>query len=77
MDDILTAEQVAELLQIHVRTVYKLVRKGLLPGRKFGGGWRFSKNEILKMVAANEGARSSEGENPASRDWSVEKGEAK
>ena len=52
VDEILTANQVAELLQIHPRTVYKLVRQGLLPGRKFGGGWRFSRNEILTMVHA-------------------------
>jgi excisionase family DNA binding protein len=58
MDDILTAEQVAELLQIHVRTVYKLVRKGLLPGRKFGGGWRFSKTAILQLVAMHGGKSS-------------------
>jgi excisionase family DNA binding protein len=55
VDEILTAEQVAELLQIHVRTVYKLVRKGLIPGRKFGGGWRFSKTAILHLVAVHEG----------------------
>jgi excisionase family DNA binding protein len=50
VEEILTANQVANLLQIHPRTVYKLVKQGSLPGRKFGGGWRFSKNEILAMV---------------------------
>ncbi|HTM08983.1 MAG TPA: helix-turn-helix domain-containing protein [Verrucomicrobiae bacterium] len=51
MEQILTASQVADLLQVHLRTVYKLARKGLIPGRKFGGGWRFSKEEILKMIS--------------------------
>lgn len=51
MEQILTASQVAELLQVHLRTVYKLARKGLIPGRKFGGGWRFSREEILKMIS--------------------------
>jgi excisionase family DNA binding protein len=41
MDKILTASEVAELLQIHSRTVYKLVKEGSIPGHKFGGGWRF------------------------------------
>ena len=50
MEQILTASQVADLLQVHLRTVYKLARKGLIPGRKFGGGWRFSRDEILKMI---------------------------
>jgi excisionase family DNA binding protein len=52
--EILTASQVADLLQVHLRTIYKLVRQGLIPGRKFGGGWRFSKDEILKMIARSE-----------------------
>lgn len=51
MDEILTASEVAQLLQIHPRTVYKLVKEGSLPGRKFGGGWRFSRSEILAMVS--------------------------
>lgn len=52
MEQILTASQVAELLQVHLRTIYKLARRGLIPGRKFGGGWRFSKEEILKMISS-------------------------
>jgi excisionase family DNA binding protein len=52
VEQILTASQVAELLQVHLRTVYKLARRGLIPGRKFGGGWRFSKEEILKMISS-------------------------
>ncbi len=51
MEQILTASQVAEMLQVHLRTVYKLVRRGLIPGRKFGGGWRFSRDEIMKMIS--------------------------
>ena len=53
VEEIITASQVANLLQMHLRTVYKLVRRGSIPGRKFGGGWRFSKNEILKMAGSN------------------------
>jgi excisionase family DNA binding protein len=51
MDEILTASQVANLLQIHPRTVYKLVKQGSIPGRKFGGGWRFSRSEIITMIS--------------------------
>jgi excisionase family DNA binding protein len=57
MDDILTASQVARLLQVHPRTVYKLVKQGALPGRKFGGGWRFSKSEIMLMISPQETER--------------------
>jgi excisionase family DNA binding protein len=54
VEEILTAGQVAELLQVHLKTVYKLARKGHLPGRKLGGGWRFSKSQIMEMVLKNE-----------------------
>ena len=54
MEEIITAEQVASMLQVHVRTVYRLARRGALPGRKLGGGWRFSKEVILQMLAQDE-----------------------
>ena len=71
VEEIITASQVANLLQMHLRTVYKLVRRGSIPGRKFGGGWRFSKNEILKMAASN-GEKSS-----TDHDGSVKEGNLK
>jgi excisionase family DNA binding protein len=53
MEEILTASQVAELLQMHPRTVYKLVKQGSIPGRKCGGGWRFRRSEIMTMISPN------------------------
>lgn len=58
MEEILTASQVAELLQVHPRTVYKLVKQGSIPGKKFGGGWRFNKGEILLMISPQRPNRS-------------------
>ncbi len=55
MDEVLTASQVANLLQLHPRTVYKLVKQGCLPGRKFGGGWRFNRSEIIGLISASSG----------------------
>ena len=51
IDEILTASEVASLLHMHPRTVYKLVKQGSLPGRKFGGGWRFSRRDIMQMIS--------------------------
>jgi len=62
VEELLTASQTAALLQLHLRTIYKLARRGLIPGRKFGGGWRFSQSEILKMVAAGEDRESQDRE---------------
>jgi excisionase family DNA binding protein len=67
MDDILTASQVAHLLQVHPRTVYKLVKQGALPGRKFGGGWRFSKSEIMLMISPQAPDRSTQPHSAAER----------
>ncbi len=51
MDEIMTPSEVAALLKIHVKTVYKLVEKGVLPGNRIGRSWRFSKGDILNLVS--------------------------
>jgi len=35
--------EAAEYLSVDVRTIYRLVKKGMIPGRKVGGGWRFKR----------------------------------
>jgi excisionase family DNA binding protein len=47
-DEILTVSQVSKLLKLHRRTIYKLARKGVIPGWKVGKSWRFLKFEIMK-----------------------------
>ena len=54
MEEILTASEVAALLKVHLRTVYNLARRGLIPAMKLGGSWRFSKSAILNMVPGGE-----------------------
>lgn len=51
VDEIMTPSEVAALLKIHVKTVYKLAEKGVLPGNRIGRSWRFSKGDILKLVS--------------------------
>lgn len=50
MDEIITPAQVAELLKIHVKTVYRLAREGVIAGNRIGRSWRFSKNHILDLL---------------------------
>jgi len=47
MDDreILTIEQVAELLQMNYYTVYRKVASGEIPASKIGRSWRVLKGE--------------------------------
>jgi excisionase family DNA binding protein len=49
--DVLTIEQLAELLQVDEKTVRSLATKGELPGRKVGRQWRFSRQAVLDWLA--------------------------
>lgn len=43
---LLTTEEVARLLRVHPKHVYRLLKKGL-PARRVGSGWRFESGEVL------------------------------
>jgi excisionase family DNA binding protein len=49
--DVLTIEQLAELLQVDEKTVRSLATSGELPGRKLGRHWRFSRQAVLDWLA--------------------------
>jgi excisionase family DNA binding protein len=51
MHEVMTPDEVAALLKLHVKTVYRLARQGVLPGRQIGRHWRFSRAEILALVS--------------------------
>jgi excisionase family DNA binding protein len=53
---VLTTEQVAALLHLHVNTVKNLCRQGKLPATKIGNVWRFQRADILPLLAAPNGA---------------------
>ncbi len=55
LHDVLIAPEVAELLRVHVKTVYKLAKDGIIPGKLFGRSWRFSRTEILAFVGKGMG----------------------
>jgi len=41
-----TAEEVAQVLRLHPYTVRRLCREKRVPAFKFGGQWRFRKDDI-------------------------------
>jgi excisionase family DNA binding protein len=45
-----TIDEVAESLKLHPYTVRRLCREKKIPAFKFGGQWRFHKEEIDAMV---------------------------
>src|SRR5881227_1978022 len=59
--DVVTVEQLAELLQVDEKTVRSLAAKGDLPGRKLGRHWRFSRQAVLEWLAMPERKRRAAG----------------
>jgi len=51
MEEIMTPSEVAALLKIHLKTVYKLAEKGVIPGNRIGRSWRFSRTDVLELVS--------------------------
>ena len=50
MDQALTVKDVALLLQVDEKTVYRLTQKGELPGFKVAGSWRFKRADMDAWV---------------------------
>ena len=51
-DEVMTASEVAELLQLPVSTVYYLARRGELPARRLGRTWRFLRPRLEELLGA-------------------------
>jgi excisionase family DNA binding protein len=45
-----TVDEVARALKLHPYTIRRLSREGKIPAFKFGGQWRFNKEEIQKWM---------------------------
>jgi len=48
--ELLTAAEVAEILDIHPRTVSEYIREGKVRAFQFGGGWKISENALRAFV---------------------------
>lgn len=49
-DELLTPEESAAYLKMHVDSVRRLLRTGKLPGKKMGGGWRISRSILDALI---------------------------
>ncbi len=49
-DQVMTAAEVAELLQMPVSTIYYLAARGDLPAKRLGRGWRFLRPRIEEFL---------------------------
>ena len=48
---VLTIGEVAEMLRVHPTTVYRLLKRGDIPGFKIGGNWRVSVNALERWMS--------------------------
>ena len=64
-DQVLTAEEAAQLLKVTVQTVLKESRAGRLPGVKVGREWRYSRNALIRHLARYVGERDQEPDDAA------------
>ena len=52
--DILTTDEAAALLKLTRFTIRDYARRGILPARKAGKGWRFYKPDLVAWVRGKE-----------------------
>src|SRR5215470_15364419 len=72
---LLTTGDVAQLLRVHPKHVYRLLRRGL-PGRRVGGEWRFLADEVLAWSGARP-ARAAPSTGEAANQGASSPGEAR
>ena len=63
-EEILNLEGASRYLHIRRRTLYTLAARGMVPGAKIGGQWRFRKSQLDGLFEAAHG-KPSAAETPA------------
>jgi excisionase family DNA binding protein len=54
ISEIMNITQVAEYLQTHPSTIYRLLKRRKIPAFRLGSDWRFRRADIENWVAAQE-----------------------
>lgn len=52
--DVLTTEEAAKFLKLTPFTIREYARRGILPAKKAGKGWRFYKPDLLAWLRGKE-----------------------
>jgi excisionase family DNA binding protein len=56
VEGIMDIQEAADYLHIKKWTLYRLVKRGRVPGVKIGGQWRFKKDVLDKLFTDGEGS---------------------
>jgi excisionase family DNA binding protein len=62
---VITVGELAEYLRVHRSTLYRLLKKGQLPGFKIGSDWRFNVEVIDKWRMRQDATLEESSENEA------------
>jgi excisionase family DNA binding protein len=49
--EVLTVEEVSDLLRIHQSTLYRMIRQGKIPSFQIGADWRFLRHRLVRWMA--------------------------
>ncbi len=52
-NNLLTPEQVAQILQVHVLTVYTYIRRGKLDAIRLGRSYRITPKDLTRFIESN------------------------
>ena len=52
-DNLLTPEQVAAILQVHVLTIYSYIRRGKLDAVRLGRSYRIIPRDLARFIESN------------------------
>jgi excisionase family DNA binding protein len=55
-DEIMTVHSLANYLQCHPSTLYRLLKERKIPAFKVGGGWRFQRAQIDQWIQKGQAA---------------------
>ncbi len=72
-EELLKTDEVARLLRVHPKHVYRLIAQGL-PGRRVGSEWRFVRDEVLAWSSSRGRAHAGTGSEPRSAEPSPNPG---
>ena len=51
---LMTVQEVSEYLRVHPSTIYRLLKRGGLPGFRVGSDWRFQSEQIDRWLRESQ-----------------------
>ena len=56
LPDLLSAQQAADLIGVHINTMFKYLRDGTVPGKRLGAKWYIDAARLAEVLKAEDAA---------------------